>query len=263
MIELVVGVCKNSSGLVSDTFFALSEHALFQNAEWFVVESNSEDDTHLELQELAAKCSQFNFQLLSRDDEASTRIERITRARNAYVSEIRRRQPAHVAVIDFDARLLGKFSFPSSLNVRQTKHIVTARQSWCYYDIFAFEQLELKESAEFRADNISFIARLWNWIFKVIPRQIFLTWKSRKVLQVRSAFGGFAVYPGEVFNSADYSAKPHANGACEHTVFHAKAREEGYQIFIDPTFVYGRSNEHCFASFFLLTLSKFFRIGHS
>ena len=258
MIEMVVGVCRNSSGLVSATFHALKDHELLRDATWFVVNSNSQDKTHLELEALSSSFAQFQYEVLSNDSERSSKIERIRRARNAYVSQIRISLPEHVAVIDFDSRLLRHVSLPSTLDFSREKTILTARQSWCYYDVFAFQPLRAWKPLEPFFWTSSLRSRIGNWFLRVIPTQILITFRAKRELEVRSAFGGFAVYPGDLFIQADYSSDSAWREECEHLSLHEQARADGYRVFIDPSLAYGRTNEHCFPCVFLDSFKQFF-----
>src|SRR6187399_321055 len=141
---LVVGVARNCAKTLRKTYERL-ERALagFERRKWFIVESDSSDDTVGALQRLAAASPEFAFRSLGQlSDAIPARTERIAHCRNVYLDEIRAREDLAddciVAVADLDGinDLLTRSAVESSF-ARDDWSVCTANQSGPYYDIYA------------------------------------------------------------------------------------------------------------------------------
>ena len=244
---MVVGVCKDAHNELAKAYNKLSKIPELRSAKWFVVESNSSEQNKQALFDMQNDISSLEVVSIGDDNESLSRVDRIRKARNRYVDEIRSSLPDRVLVIDFDKRLLRLIRIKDVLRQAQGKTILTARQSLCYYDVFALKKLGQSGSKPTRG-------RLNNWIFRTVPLQICMTFESRRGIKVASAFGGLAIYPGRVFTKVDYGKPEASEESCEHIYFHESAKKYGFDCYVHPELVYGLTNEHCFA------LSPFFLI---
>lgn len=254
MDTMIVGVCKNSDAAVRKAYFKLSNIKPLDQAKWVIVESNSNTASKRALQDFAEISPAIEVICLSEDDKSSSRIERITRARNRYVEEIRVHKPKKVVVVDFDSLLVKFVRIPTEFFGTSNADIVTATQKLCYFDVFAFREKDKDHS-----QKTTYSSPLLRWILEIAPKQIALTIRSRKKLEVGSAFGGLAIYPGEIFQSLNYQSVSKQNPICEHVSLNLLASELGYKCFIEPKMVYGFANEHCFLVSPLIFVSRLIR----
>lgn len=254
MDTMIVGVCKNADAAVRKTYFKLSTIKPLDRAKWVIVESNSNTASKRNLQDFAKITPAIQLICLSEEDKSSSRIERITRARNRYVEEIRVHKPKKVVVVDFDSLLVKFVRIPTEFFGTSNADIVTATQKLCYFDVFAF-----REKGKDHNQKMTYYSPLLRWFLEIVPKQISLTRRSRKKIEVGSAFGGLAIYPGEIFQSLDYQSVSKQNPICEHVSLNLRASELGYSCFIEPKLVYGFANEHCFLVSPLIFLSRLIR----
>jgi hypothetical protein len=66
-------------------------------------------------------------------------------------------------------------------------------------------------------------------------------------IEVKSAFGGFAIYRKDCLLDAKVryvAVDSQGNGICEHIPFHDAIRSNGHKIFINPKLINARYTEH-------------------
>lgn len=253
-----MGVCRNAHSPVRKAYQKLSELPVLSEAQWLVVESNSTPDSRKALVNFATALPNMRVVSLEQDPADTSRLERIRRARNVYVQEIRKVQPSKVLVMDFDRLLVGHIRVPPDALLSREDVVLTARQAFCYYDTFALRTLKEEWKWKQKRNRGSFWFKLYNWPIRTVPLQIRLSRLTRGRKEIASAFGGMAIYPGRVFLDHDYSGGKFSIEECEHVSFHKSLRNAGYKIFIEPKLIFGFLNEHCFVISPAAKLFRFF-----
>jgi hypothetical protein len=247
---LVVGTLRNCAETVSKTVTAILQ-ALPNGApvEWFLVESDSKDETVEELIRLSTLIP--NFEFISMGELSSMipdRVTRIGKCREIYLGRIRKASPmhfSHVVIADFDginvslsagsiARAVS--TFPSGATFSNSRGV--------YYDIFALRAKGWVENdyraleAEFMKDGLGPIRSKWKALYqnqKLIP-------SSNKPIDVDSAFGGLGVYELKTLVGASYITG-RIGSECEHVTLHRNL-PLGTELRILPSLLNGPAIEH-------------------
>jgi hemolysin-activating ACP:hemolysin acyltransferase len=255
---LIVGLVRNSEKKIAREVrrFERELRDIYSKISFFVVESDSDDQTVQQLKLLKRKNHSFDFISLGNlKSMFPERVSRLRYCRNVYVKYIREfiDPLTHILVIDFDIRN-NKFSQKNYLKVIEFEtewQGIFANQTGKYFDIFplrannwslgdCFEEFQiLKKSMS--AENAKQIA-VWNKMRK-IP-----CWE--RPIEVDSAFGGMAIYKPEVFTNWDYSSVTNEhNLASEHVALNSKIRQSGGRLFIHPMFTNFSWNPHNLLAF--------------
>ena len=252
---LCVGTIRDGAKTLADDVARISKaFAKCRSLQWFVVESDSEDDTVAVLKELGQRHSNFRYLCLGRlqDDEAlkgegELRTRRLAFCRNRYLQEIRT-HPAYkdvslVVMVDLDGINVRVHERQLASCFRRKDWDVCAGTSdalyydvwalrhplWCGYDCWRqvrfFNQASSLSGAIYRRERVKrLILRL---------KQSFTG--TRDWLEVDSAFGGFALYRRPILDYGAYHASPEGGGEiCEHVPFHLALRKAGARIWINP-----------------------------
>ena len=104
---VVVGIVRNIRTTFEEDFLRFNQaFSVFKSVKWFLVESDSEDDSTRILEDIAKRDSNFNWCSLGKLDYADvSRAERLALARNRYVGELRNKKYKEsniVIVADFN-----------------------------------------------------------------------------------------------------------------------------------------------------------------
>lgn len=254
MSILVTGIVRDISETIEKDIQVI-QNALqnFREIHWFLVESNSQDQSVAALQNLSMNKPNFSYVSLGRaQDTIGSRTIGMALARNRYLTEIRNNATYTaidlVAVADFNG-LNDKLKAEGieSCFMRSDWDACFANQSGRYYDIWAlrhplwspndcWQQLDFyRQFKKFpeRALRIS----LGNRMIKIPSKG---DW-----IEVDSAFGGFGIYRRNALDEGNYSGVE-TNGVpiCEHVPFHAGLRRNGKKLFINPSLINTKSTDH-------------------
>ena len=213
----------------------------FNSIHFFIIESDSNDNTQAVLENLKKTKDNFDYQCLGQLDRTyPNRIERLTFCRNAYVQEIREnkiyKRTEFIVVIDFDLKnnRLNLDALENLMN-RNDWDGLFVNQTGLYYDIYAlrkqgwvekdcfieYQQLKQKYKPR-RAKEIA----IWSKMIK-IP-------KYSNLISVDSAFGGLGLYRKNLFLEHDYTSNSNDYFESEHVIFHKKIKEVTGALFIVP-----------------------------
>ena len=225
----------------------------FRRVHWYVIESDSDDDTLAALGRLRDTVKNFNFVSLGRlRDRLPLRTARLAVCRNRYLEEVKARlkgeQLSYVLVADLDGinPLVSPASLASCWN-RTGWDVCTANQAGPYYDIWALRHPEwcpgdcFKEAAFLKRHGRSGPgAGLAAVYAKMIRIAADADW-----IEVDSAFGGLAVYRAEVLAKVAYVGLcEDGSEVCEHVPLHQQIRSAGGRIFINPAMINAGLTEH-------------------
>jgi len=280
---LLVGTISNCGDKMNrDLLRVYSALQPFGSIETFLVESDSVDQTKFKLNELAAKDESFKYVSMGNlKSEIPERIERIRFCRNQYVKYIRKniskRNWDYVVVADLDGMnsAISPRGVRSSLELLKTHNAVFSNQTFGYYDLLAlrcpswvtsnlikevYESLEYMPKSKTKfplfAESEIFLAQ--DKVRKeIIYKRMRVIPRSGLPILVESAFGGFGIYRSEIFKLFNYdSIKPNELGECEHLALHARCRENGYSLAINPAMINNHINAYNLNKLFIVRLLR-------
>jgi len=272
---LVTGLARDCQNHLAREILRTERHLLkiFAEVDFFVVESDSYDNTTEVLAQLSTRKSNFNYVSLgelSRD--IPERIERLRVCRNRYVDFVRALplgvKPDFVMVIDFDiknrALNLKPLAMLKSINWWDG---IFVNQKGPYYDIYALRKTGWVEDDCFKTyRELTKVMSAKKAKREAIWRQMHRIPLDSGLIEVDSAFGGLGIYRRWVFDRFDYQLFNQTTiSESEHVSLHNKIRDSGGKLFIVPAmtnFSYAPHNLAAFKIFRgidLLLKAQFFR----
>lgn len=251
---LVTGTVRDCANQIKTDVSRLQSSLIdFDRIHWLIIESDSEDDTLIKLDELAAEIDGFCFITLgSLTEEIPSRTERLAHCRNAYLKELQRNRlyqsVGFVMIADLDGinTLVSREAIASCF-VRDDWAVCTANQQGPYYDIWALRHKVWcpndcrQQTRFFRQHGLSKeTAKTYGITSKMLVIQPDTAW-----IEVDSAFGGLAIYRRYALEKAHYvGILEDGTEICEHVMLHKQIRDCGYKIFINPAFINAGFTEH-------------------
>ena len=263
---LVVGLVRNcSKHLIEDVNrlrLALGNPIRLQ---WLLIESDSNDNSIELLDSLTNKIENFKFMSLGvLREKMPLRTERIAYCRNHYIQEIQHNSDYmdvdYVIVSDFDGlnTHISKAAIESCWE-KSEWDVCAANQNGPYYDISALRHdswcpndcwVQYNFLNQFRSNTEK------NLNCAVHSRMITIPSKNDWI-EVKSAFGGLAIYRKQVFEKAVYTGlNSDGSEICEHVPFHLSLIEKGYRIFINPKMINAAYTEHTAPLLFVNRLKR-------
>ena len=249
---LIVGTVRNCSKTLLRTINCIDK-SFFRalKYEFYLVESDSTDDTLSALKELKKSRQDFNFESQGfLKNKFPKRTDRIAYCRNKYLNVLFNNPyynwVDYMVVLDFDGvcKNLNEKRLSSCWNNKEWD-VITCNTYPTYYDIWALRhplwspndcwgmKKSLKELGldSYGAEKLAVRARM----IKINPKN--------KFINVDSAFGGFAIYKKDsIPKNAFYSGKDSNNILiCEHVIFHSFITSSGGKIYINPKLIIGNS----------------------
>lgn len=226
----VVGVVKNAELVIERNLRRLSNFLqLFPLCKFFIYENNSTDKTKQYIKEWSKK-SPANYCSLNDNDKINNipkrliRMQRVRAECHKWVTTLFSDPPEYVFIIDLDFLVGPRFdTLEYFFNVKEEWDAQFAngcsiekfkKGKYLYYDRLA---LEYTNGDHYENKNPSFI-----------PFQTGHTFK------VNSAFGGLALYKGNVWYEGNYINNEGEN-ECEHITFHHSLKEKGYHNLFQNT----------------------------
>jgi hypothetical protein len=267
---LVVGIVKDiEKSLKKDLKNISKALSFFKDVHWYLVESDSGDNSKQTLLDVKNANKNFKFESFENlNKDSSFRTESLAIGRNKYLTYIREHvdpiEYPYVVIADFNL-LNKKLSIESVLSAwsRTDWDVVTANQSARYYDIWALRHPlwspnDCWEQHKFLKKYIK-IPEIVN-SYALRSRMIKIP-KDANWIEVDSAFGGFAIYKSKILlNDVHYQGKNSAgNMICEHVAFNLKIKELGGRIFINPNLINAHYTDHSSRMTLFFTLIRFFR----
>ncbi len=245
---LVVGVARNCGETITEEYNRL-KNALtrFKTVHFYIVESDSSDNTIDQLKSLKESNSNFEYiSLGSLKSQIPKRTDRISYCRNQYLKELkdndRYKDIQYVIIADLDGvnNLISKQAINSCWQLEDWD-VCTSNQKGLYYDIYALRHPLLNPVdwhkiymyytrelgiGSIEAKNMA----LYSKMFQIAP--------STKPILVQSAFGGFAIYKKEALLDTKYiGLDEHGNEICEHVTLHKQITDKGFKIYINPKLI--------------------------
>lgn len=256
---LIVGIVKDVSKTLVEDIERLSEaFSRFTKISWFLVESNSNDETRKLLGELKKTQSDFNFVTLDASpDPKISRTVALAEARNRYVEEVTQnlkfQSIGHIVVSDFNNlnRKLTKAAVDSCFIGENNWDVCCANQSGRYYDIWALRHPLWSPNDCWEAHaffrKYSLIPEIA--LIKSVNSRMIRIKPSSEWIEVDSAFGGLALYKRATFIKGVYAGlTPTHQPICEHVPFNLSLRAQGAKIFINPKLINFHRTDHSMRS---------------
>jgi len=252
---IVVGIVKNIEKTLRKDIKNLTKAlGFFKEIHWFLVESESSDESISMLSKIKEHNDNFNYQSLSSSIKSrANRTEIMATARNSYLAYLRKNvdkyEFPYIVVADFNL-LNNKLSRDSILTSWSNTDwdIVTANQNGPYYDIWALRHPLWSPNDCW--EHHSFIRKYVRFpesaiTFSIRSRMLKIN-KNSEWIKVDSSFGGFAIYKSEFLLMDNYYEGLDQNGkiVCEHVTFHKKLNENGARIYINPAMINARYTDH-------------------
>lgn len=278
---LIVGTVRNVEKTITNEIKrclkALND---FKNTSFYIVESDSSDNTLVKLENLKKSIKNFSYTSLGNlDAKLPDRLERIRYCRNSYVEYMRTlvgdKRPNFVLVVDLDGMnsSLNSNSILSCFE-RNDWDVVVSNQTFGYYDILALRHPTWQPndwSVEFNQEKKKLSEYNSKYLFNRVKHNIKLDRVKQQVLyskmirikkknpwiKIDSGFGGAAIYKIEVFDRFDYS-KEFETTETDHVSLHRKLTRNGGVILINPKFINSHFNTYNLNRYFLIRLIRGF-----
>jgi hypothetical protein len=256
---LIVGTVRNCEKyLKKDVLRLKSAMGDFNSLQWLLIESDSEDKTLNVLKELTNEINQFKYISLGKLTlNMPLRGERLAFSRNRYVEEIKSKEEYkkidYVIVSDFDGInthinkssidscwLYNNWDMCGANQLGPYYDMWTLRhKDWCPYD-YKVEYRRLKKKDPKNKKILKFC--LYSKI-KILPQ-------TSDLIEVDSAFGGFAIYTRKCFDIGSYvGLYPDGEEVCEHVHFNLQLKEKGAKLYINPKLINASHTNHTKLSF--------------
>lgn len=250
---LIVGLVRDVSFDFEKNIRILDEAFQdFEELSYYVVESDSSDETLLELERAKGYLNKFSYVSLGAlSPKIPNRVERITFCRNAYLDYFfeHRDKFDYLIVADLDGinEGLSALALSSIWSEGVEWDGVFANQSSLYYDIWALRHdawcpSDCWQNYRFlRELGLSEERALWDSVYsKMIHVPKDYSW-----IPVRSAFGGLGIYKASSFPQVYYSCyDEHGVEVCEHVNLHCSPEFSDKKLFINPALINGGLNGH-------------------
>lgn len=265
---LVTGIVRNVASTIEHDVIVI-EKALrdFHSIKWFLVESDSEDDTLNQLTSLSQKYDNFRFTTLGIiQNPAESRTVGMAKARNRYLQELKENADYHnvdiLAVSDFNRvnSKLTRDAVNSCFDI-EIWDACFANQLGRYYDIWALRHPIWSPNDCWQ--QLSFYRKYYKFpefaLAASVKSRMIRIPKRSEWIEVDSAFGGFALYRPDAIGKAVYEGlTADGKAICEHVPFHAEMRRNHKKLFINPDLINAKSTDH---SFRINIISSMFRIA--
>ena len=249
----VVGIVKDvAASLQSDLNQIKSALSDFKEVKWFLVESNSNDNSKLVLKNQSNLDHNFHFTSIKTKLSKDSRIPGMSEARNRYLEELRAnpifQDCDYVVIADFNGLndKINRTAVASCFS-RSDWDICCANQDGPYYDVWALRHPLWSPNDCWR--ELEFLRKFIKYpekaLYAAVQSRMIRIPKDAEWIEVDSAFGGFAIYKKYPLLNASYNAFDQlGNIICEHVPLNMQLRNNGARIFINPALVNTSFTDH-------------------
>jgi glycosyltransferase involved in cell wall biosynthesis len=224
-----------------------------KSIKWLIVESDSTDNTVIELKKLQNEVENFQFAPLGMLAKTiPKRTERISYCRNFYAEKIRTddsfKDINFIAVVDLDGinDKITQKAFESCWE-RSDWDMCAANQDGPYFDIWALRHEEWCPGdcwAQYKflsQYSLDIEKNLWGSVYS----KMITIAKDSEWIEVDSAFGGLAIYKKTAFDVCRYvGITEKGEEFCEHVHFHQQLKSNGAKLYINPKLINATLTEH-------------------
>jgi hypothetical protein len=251
---LIVGLVRNGESTIAKEIKHLAK--VFQNfshLNWFVLESDSSDQTLMELEALTKYIPNFRYKSAGTlADSMPSRLVRLAHCRNLYLDELRTnplyQNIEYLVVADLDNMnpLLTEEAILSCWD-KEAWGGCCANQRGPYYDLGALRHPDWMPNDCWR--HYQFLLQQGKSAEEAMGAAVHANMvtigEDAEWIEVDSAFGGIAIYPTKALGDARYKGyDAQGRDAVDHIGFHEGIRANGYKIFINPKLINTSFNEH-------------------
>jgi hypothetical protein len=251
---LIAGVVRNGEKTIVNEIFHLAKvFKNFSNLQWFVVESDSSDQTIEKLEELTKTIPSFRYRSAGAlADQMPSRLVRLAHCRNLYLEEFHQnpiyQNIDYLVVADLDNMnpLLTEKALLSCWD-REGWGACCANQRGPYYDLGALRHPDWMPIDCWR--HYQFLLKQTKSVDKAMEAAIYANMitidEDNDWIEVDSAFGGLAIYPAKALGGARYKGyDAHGQESVDHIGLHEDIRKNGYSIYINPKLINTSFNGH-------------------
>jgi len=251
---LIVGIVKDAGAtLIKDVLILNSAFSDFPKVNWFLVESNSSDNTLGILNQLKSQVHNFDFVSLGDvGNPGESRTIGMAIARNRYLEEIRNEvkysDTKFIVVADLNGSNKDlKVDAVRSCFLRDDWDGCSANQKGPYYDIWAlrhelWQPNDCWRQLEFYKKYVKFPEKA---LFMSVNSKMIVIPPTSDWIEVDSSFGGLGIYRRQSILSAVYRGTDDFGlPICEHVPFHQELRRQGRRLFINPQLINIGKNDH-------------------
>ena len=236
---VIVGCAKNIHSFMQETKRRLRMlSGVFAHSAVMVYENDSTDKT---LEELRAWEKEGWMRVISEKNvNLESRTQALSHCRNVLLRQALQHNTELLVVVDLDDRGLpsSEDAVRACFDMQEDWGMIGANQQGTYYDLWAlrtfsdwmpYDCWECDSKAENDAEKKKCFDNAW----RNIPQ-------SSPPMEVKSAFGGMAIYKTKYLKGCDYGngINPNRKGSdkdkCEHVDLHECVRRNGGKLFINP-----------------------------
>ncbi len=251
---LITGIVRNVEGSIKKDLKTLKEAlSPFGALQWFLVESDSSDESCSILEALSMTEQEFYYRSLGNLQRPGIpRTVAMAISRNEYLKEIRENpkfeEIDYVVVSDFN-QLNDRLTYEAidSCFKRSDWDACFANQAGRYYDVWALRHPTWSPNDCW--EQLDFYRKYTKFPEKALrqcvgSRMIHIP-KGSEWIQVDSAFGGFGIYKKKALLLGDYvGSRIDGSPICEHVPFHASLKQGEMKLFINPDLINTKSTDH-------------------
>lgn len=251
---LIVGLVRDGEKTIESEIKHLAQvFKNFSQINWFIVESDSNDQTLAKLDILARDIPNFRYKSAGVLATAMpSRLVRLAHCRNLYLEELRNnplyQNINYLVVADLDNMnpLLTEEALLSCWD-REGWGGCCANQRGPYYDLGALRHPDWMPNDCWR--HYQFLRQHGkaedDAINAAVHTNMVTISEDSDWIEVESAFGGIAIYPTKALGTTRYKGHDDlGRDTVDHIAFHKGIRENGYPIFINPKLINTSFNEH-------------------
>ena len=242
---LVCGIVRDCQyTLISELSRITNSIKNFKNIHYYIVESDSKDQTLKILEKCKLKFQNFNYLTLGKiENKISKRTERLAFCRNKYLEYLNNFSNVkieYVLIADLDGvnKLLNNKAIESCWKTEISWDVITANQTYKYYDIYALRHKYLNSFNHMQAiDEMTDNFEEKDLLKFFIDSKYFKISSNSKLINVDSAFGGLAIYKKETLENVNYKGLENNFEICEHVCLNLQIKKNNYNIFINPKLI--------------------------
>jgi hypothetical protein len=242
----IVGVIRNVSKTIElEIQTILDSVSDFYKIYWYLVESDSDDDTAVVLESLSKKYSNFNYVSLGTlQKDIPLRTARLAWCRNKYMEYLDANLSGNefVMVADLDGANLGLTRESiRSIWSRSDWSVVCANQRHAYFDIWALRH-EIWCAGDWITEYRNLTINKKMSSRRALKRSLYSKMRhipsGNEWIPVRSAFGGLAIYKAKSIKALRYQGlSDYGEEVCEHVSFNESITSKGLLMFIVPSLI--------------------------
>lgn len=245
-IALIAGTAREVASYIEDEVqnLLLATKA-FKKVFVLIIESDSKDQTVEKLKQLKNRYGNIDFISLGTLNETiARRTERLAFCRNHIIDALKQ-NPRYAAVdyilmADLDGMntLLSPAKIAQCWQTNVDWDVVCANQHDFYFDVYALRHPDwCPVDCYYQQQRLEAILGKETSDFLAVQSKQIQIKAELGLIEVDSAFGGFAIYKKEAYLSGRYVGRVADRDICEHVPFHEAIRKQGYRIFINPALI--------------------------